>query len=114
MKNSLYEIGIDIVNKSHFNNVSDNFVKRFLTKKEYLEYLNLENSYKINFLSGRWAAKEAIYKAISNYKKINLINIEILYDKNRKPFCSNIDNVSISISHSDNYSIAMAIYKKYS
>lgn len=109
MKNNFLDIGIDIVNKTHFNNVSINFVKRFLTKKEYFEYLNLEENYRINFISGRWAAKEAVYKAISKYKKINLIDIEILSDENKKPFCTNIQNISLSISHTDYYSLAIAI-----
>lgn len=111
MKNNICEIGIDIVNKIHFINSPIHFIKRFLTNNEYLEYLQVEKEYKVNFLSGRWAAKEAIYKAISKFKKINLLNIEILYDENKRAFCSNIDNISLSISHTDNYSIAIAIVK---
>lgn len=113
MKSNFFEVGIDIVNKKYFKNDFNNFGKRFLTKNEYNEYLKIDQNYKINYLSGRWAAKEAIYKAISKFIKINLIDIEILYDESKKPFCSNINNVSISISHTDNYSIAMAMLNYY-
>lgn len=106
-----YSCGVDIVLNSRFNSYDDTKAKYFLTDKEFEEYLKKENSYKPFYLAGRWAAKEAIFKAISNNIKILVKDIEVLNNKNGKPICTNINNVSISISHEREYAIAFAIYE---
>lgn len=108
-----FSIGTDIVSHKKilffFNKKK---YLRILTKNE-LNELNLRKGYeRINYLSGRWAAKEAIYKALYSYYNTNLINIEILNDKNGKPYCNNFKNAKISISHTKKYSIAFCIFVK--
>lgn len=105
-------IGIDIASKKQFENLTLSSIKRILTKKEFDIYLQTHNNYKVNFLTGRWTAKEAVYKAVNKMIKINLVDIEILNDENGKPFCNNIDNVIVSISHTDLYTVSMAFYEE--
>jgi holo-[acyl-carrier protein] synthase len=78
---------------------------------------------KIRFMSGRFAAKEAILKSLGTIMEdgISLTDIQVFQQKNGKPVVSlngrikeiadsqGIMSVHISISHSNNYSIAYAI-----
>lgn len=106
-----YQIGIDIVDNIRFKHLSQFAIKRMLTVNEYNEYIQVHDNYKHLYLASRWTTKEAIYKAINEFIKINLINIEILYKQNKNPYCTNIDNISLSISHTENFTIAIALYK---
>ncbi len=106
-----YQIGIDVVDNYKFLSLSSLAVKRMLTENEYKEYLLIDDSYKPKYLAGRWAAKEAIYKSLHNIVRINVVNIEILYNENRIPYCSNVNDISISISHTDNHTVAISIFK---
>ncbi len=98
-------IGCDIVENKRLKNKDKRFIELILTKKEIEEYKVKGLSY----LCGRFAAKEAIIKALPNTKKLNFLDLEILNDKNGKPIC-NLKNVAISISHEKNYTIATALY----
>jgi phosphopantetheine--protein transferase-like protein len=63
-------------------------------------------------LAGRWAAKEAYFKASG--QKCDWLEIEILNKKNGEPYFSkpeNIKNISLSISHESEYAVAMVIIK---
>lgn len=98
-------IGCDIVENKRLKNKCKRFIELVLTKKEQKEY-RLKG---ISYLCGRFAAKEAIMKALPNTKSLNFLDIEILNDLNGKPVC-NLKNVSISISHEKNYTIAIALF----
>lgn len=94
----------------------DNFLDEIYTKKE-IEYCNSKNNAKYQHFAARFAAKEAIFKAISslveNKYKLSWKNAEIINDKNGKPNIKligiNIENISIdiSISHCKEYAVAM-------
>ena len=88
------------------------FLNRVFTKPE-LEAANKRLS-KYQYLAGRFAAKEAVFKALGN-KNLNFKEVEIINDKDGKPHCA-ISNgraknkeVYISISHVKNYAVASAI-----
>lgn len=112
-------LGVDIVENRRIENKYKKY-KNFINKVLSINEINLFNSKvtlkdKILFLSGRWAAKEAIFKAISIKVPFNLIDI---YYKNEKPqvkflqskyFILN-NRVLISISHENKYSIAFVIF----
>ena len=90
--------------------LKEEYLINFFTDKEKLICKNMNSKKKIEWLAGRFAAKEAIYKAINSYYNCSLRNIEILVDKNGAPYCE-IENfeIYISISHDEEYAIAFAI-----
>lgn len=77
-------------------------------EQEIFEQLKTQKR-KIEYLASRFAAKEAIIKA-TNYKG-HLQKIIILNDDDGKPY-SNFDNVLLTISHDEDYSVAFAISLK--
>ena len=106
------DIGVDIVNIEKLNNVINtkpNFLKKVFTENE----LKLANKSKdsLEFYAGRFAAKEAIFKAFG--PTIEFCDIEILRDTSGKPIPKilNHPNVTIklSLSHDGNYAIAFCI-----
>lgn len=70
-------------------------------------------------LAGRFAAKEAVFKALGN-TMLNWKDIQILNDSEGKPIAEILNNktkkttVHISISHVKNYATAFAIITKES
>ena len=101
------QIGCDIVENKRLKNKNQRFIDLVLTKNE-------QELYKVEgllFLTGRFAAKEAIFKCLNNTKELNFLDIEILKDENGAPIC-NIDNVCVSISHEKEYTIAYALKKQ--
>ena len=95
-----------------------NKVKVF-TQKE-IEYCESKGKQKYQHYAARFAAKEAIFKAISiklkNKYEIGWKDIEILDDTSGRPYvnilneCSKlIKNIDISLSHCKEYPVATAI-----
>ena len=70
-------------------------------------------------LSGRFAAKEAVFKALGDVD-LNWKDVQILNDKTGKPSCKILNSrgkgvdVIVSISHVKNYAVANAIVTKKS
>ena len=98
-------IGCDIVSNKRLENKCQRFIDWILTSKEQEEYKKKG----LFYLCGRFAAKEAIMKALSNTKSYNFLDIEILTDITGKPYCSNLNNIKVSISHEKEMTIAVAI-----
>lgn len=107
-------IGTDIIKIDRIS-LSDKFVNRILSVDEKLLFnaLHLEKR-RVEFLAGRFAAKEAISKALgTGISGLNFKDISILWDELHKPICSfNELNIHISISHSDEFAIAFAIIEE--
>lgn len=105
-------IGTDIISNTRVKNSDVN--DRFLSEKEKEVYKNIGSDGKNNFLSGRWAAKEAIIKA-SN-KEFIFSDISIINSPTGKPFVfiGNIKRIDIhlSISHDVEYTIAFCVIEK--
>lgn len=97
-------IGCDIVENKRLENKSETFINKVLTEDEKVLYAKEG----LLFLTGRFAAKEAVMKCLDNTKKLTFTDIEILRDDNGSPTC-NIDNVRVSISHEKEYTIAYAL-----
>ncbi|MEG2464238.1 MAG: holo-ACP synthase [Malacoplasma sp.] len=109
-----FGIGTDIVKISRIEKALNN--QRFinvLTLQEKCVYERINDSRKSEWLAGRFAAKEAVFKALSKYTSINITDIEILESLNGAPSCK-IDgfSVEISISHEKEYAIAFAVIIK--
>lgn len=100
------KIGIDLVRISRFEQMSDHFAERMLTSEEKEEYLLLPEDKKNVYLAGRWAAKEAIFKATgtSDYLKFS-----VLHDESGRPYVKGRSDMDISISHDGDYATAAVI-----
>tara|TARA_B100000963_G_scaffold275582_1_gene243846 strand:+ start:205 stop:588 length:384 start_codon:yes stop_codon:yes gene_type:complete len=81
-------IGVDIIQNKRIKTAikNDLFIKRTFSKKE-INYSKKKLN-KTNFFAKRFAAKEAFAKAIGTgiSKNLNFKDIEILNDRNGKPF----------------------------
>lgn len=117
--------GTDIIEvnriKDAIEKIQNNFKNRVYTQKE-IEYCESKNVQKYQSYSGRFAAKEAIFKALSDIiedkYKIKWTDFEIINDKAGNPHVqintdiidkNKIKNIDISISHCKEYATAMCI-----
>jgi len=116
-------IGVDIIEidriKGSIEKYGDSFLKKIYTQTE-LDYC-LTKSNKYQHLAARFAAKEAVYKALTTgtQEKAGWQNIEILNKPNGMPvvklkgtlekFLTNGNSLKISMSHSNNYVTCFAI-----
>lgn len=100
-------IGCDIVD---LNRLNDNLASKILTVNELEIYKNKKSvKQKREFLGGRFAGKEAFFKAAGIENGLNTFhNIEILNDSQGKPFL-NYPNSFISIAHENDFVIAYVI-----
>jgi len=120
-------IGIDIIEieriKRSVDTYGDSFLNKIFTQNELNYCLSKHNKYQ--HLAARFAAKEAIYKAMASSweKDITWKSIEITNESNGLPvvklfgklneFISDDKDIKVSLSHSDNYVACVAIiYKK--
>ena len=112
--------GIDIIEvdriKESIDEYGDAFLNRIYTKKEQ-EYCNESDAMKYQRYAARFAAKEAVFKAISknieNKEDLSWTIIEILNDENGKPFANlervklkEIKSMDLSLSHIEKYAVA--------
>ena len=117
----MISIGTDIVKVSRIKNLLTTKKEIFLNKvftEEEISYCNSNPNPEIHF-SGKYAAKEAVKKALlSNdlIEQISLKRIKILNREDKAPYVA-IDNTmdlncNISISHEEEYAIAFALIRK--
>ena len=112
-------LGVDIVLVDRINKILNSERKsRFLSKvfssSEISDSKNRQNQ--SEYFSGRFAAKEAIKKALSSYNKTNVLSfksLEILNSESGKPYVlissERQSNINISIAHDGNYAIAFCV-----
>src|SRR3989338_6699219 len=90
----------------------DSFLERLFTQEEVANAKTRGSLYQ--HLAGRFAAKEAVFKALGD-AKLNWKDVQILNDEEGKPCCVILNgrgkkiDVHISISHVKSYSVASAI-----
>ena len=95
-------IGCDIVKISRFEENYELWIKRILTAKERDELSSRKNQ--LEYLAGRWAAKEAIFKCL---KRKN--NYSILTAADGSPYVLEDPDINVTISHERKYCIAFAL-----
>ena len=116
--------GTDIIEinriKESIESLGENFKNKIYTEKE-IEYCESKKNAKYQHYAGRFAAKEAIFKAISELldDKFEILwkDAEILNDDQGKPrvtFTSKkiqekIEDIDISISHCKEYASANVV-----
>lgn len=117
--------GVDIIEieriKQSIEDTDGKFCERVYTQKE-IEYCESKKTQKYQHYAARFAAKEAIFKALSTRigHKYTWKDFEVLNDENGKPkvFLAteilNLEDIDISISHCKAYAVAnvIAIYKE--
>lgn len=99
-------IGIDIVDLKRIDN---KIAKKILSLAEYNQYEVLNEERKKEYLAGRFAVKEALFKASGeniDYKQISIIN-----NKYGKPIL-NYENSFLSISHDGDYVCAVVVLEE--
>ncbi len=111
-------IGIDIVKISRIEKAVDRrgvlFLRKFLSEDE------IESSKNISSIAAKWAAKEAVVKAIGCgvCAKLGFLDIEIKKTERGAPFAIlseraskefGVEKISISITHDGEYAVAAAI-----
>lgn len=110
-------IGTDIIEVARIENLikekGDKFLNKIYTQRE-IDYCESKGPNKYQHYAGRFAAKEAITKAIGNSPP-SLKNIQITNDDNGMPYVDiNPDpafispSLYISISHVKKYAVAIA------
>ncbi|MFA5039964.1 MAG: holo-ACP synthase [Candidatus Omnitrophota bacterium] len=106
--------GIDIVEIKKLERAvgrwGDIFLNRIYTDRELAYSRN--KRYPLQHLAARFAAKEAIFKALGNSPKLNFKDIEIINDVHGKPYCrikKRRSAIALSLSHTENYAVACAI-----
>lgn len=108
-------IGIDIIELSRIEDIiskQSKFVDRVLTANEKQKFEGLSERRKIEFLAGRFAAKEAYSKANGTGigKELSFLDIEIETNTSGKPFIVKPEvHAHLSISHSRDYAVAQVM-----
>ena len=118
-------IGIDIVEIKRLSRVSKKWGKAFLNKVYTERELAYAKSKRFPYqhLAARFAAKEAIFKALGEVETnfVGWKNIEILNDANGKPVVHwhkeaetsrkkrSLKGAVVSLSHTENYAVASAM-----
>lgn len=119
-KNININIGTDIIQNSRIKNYINNkkFIDRVLGDKEKTIFYNLkELNRKVEFLAGRFSAKESITKALyykPNFNKINIVNKTVQIDNNYLEKIKLILKIKkleikISISHEKEYTVSSCL-----
>lgn len=115
-------IGTDIIEVGRVkNNIlkhEDRFLDKIFTKDE-IEYCESKKNQKYQSYAVRFAAKEAIYKAISDYihQDYTWRDFEVLNDENGRPKVNlyfkieNLEDIDISLSHCKEYAVAYVMAK---
>ncbi len=119
-------IGIDIIEidriKKSIDDYGDQFLQKIYTENEIKYCLSKQDKYQ--HLAARFAAKEAIYKAISSnwnselsWQDMDIVNApngmpEVKFRGHLEKFLSKDKELKISMSHSRDYVTCVAIVYK--
>ena len=114
---NIFGVGIDIVEiqriKETYSRYGERFARKILSNSELRSFYKNKN--KISFLAKRFAANEAVGKALGVGIKNGSIlkNIEIKNDLNGKPFI-NINNIKkLNMTEKKEIHISLSDEKKY-
>ncbi|MGG1398024.1 holo-ACP synthase [Bacillus salipaludis] len=108
-------IGIDIIELSRVQDLlhrQRKFIDRILTDQEKQKFEVLSERRQVEFLAGRFAAKEAFSKAVGTGigKELSFLDIEIDSDSLGKPYLVKPEiKGHLSISHSKEFVVAQVI-----
>lgn len=111
--------GIDIEALASIQNAVEKrkgFAQRVLTDKEMERFASLKGRRQIEYLAGRWSAKEAFSKAMgTGIGKLSFQDLEVLNNERGAPYFSKSPfsgKVWLSISHTDQFVTASVILEE--
>ena len=111
--------GIDIEELASIQNAvekREGFAQRVLTDMEMERFSSLKGRRQIEYLAGRWSAKEAFSKAMgTGIGKLGFQDLEVLNNERGAPYFSKSPfsgKVWLSISHTDQFVIASVILEE--
>ena len=111
--------GIDIEELASIQNAvekREGFAQRVLTDKEMERFASLKGRRQIEYLAGRWSAKEAFSKALgTGIGKLGFQDLEVLNNERGAPYFSKSPfsgKVWLSISHTDQFVTASVILEE--
>ena len=111
--------GIDIEELASIQNAvekREGFAQRVLTDIEMERFSSLKGRRQIEYLAGRWSAKEAFSKAMgTGIGKLGFQDLEVLNSERGAPYFSKSPfsgKVWLSISHTDQFVIASVILEE--
>ena len=111
--------GIDIEELASIQNAvekREGFAQRVLTDKEMERFASLKGRRQVEYLAGRWSAKEAFSKAMgTGIGKLGFQDLEVLNDEKGAPYFSKSPfsgKVWLSISHTDQFVTASVILEE--
>lgn len=106
------EIGTDIVKLKRMR-IDKLFLTKILTKEEISIFSKIiDNNQKLRFLAGKWAIKEALYKA--NNDNFNFSKLHLYKVNNRIRLKGKELDYLISVSYESEYCLAFVLYLKNS
>ena len=114
---NIFGVGIDIVEiqriKETYSRYGERFARKILSNSELRSFYKNKN--KISFLAKRFAAKEAVGKALGVGIKNGSIlkNIEIKNDLNGKPFVNINNTKKLNMTEKKEIHISLSDEKKY-
>jgi holo-[acyl-carrier protein] synthase len=112
--------GIDLVDLSRIKELaSDRFIDRILSPSEKKLYANIAApNTKLSFLGGRFAAKEALFKAIRSghgktyYKEFSVLNREDGSPYVETEYFTDGEIIHLTITHTELHAICFVIIEK--
>ena len=111
--------GIDIEALASIQNAvekREGFAQRVLTDKEMERFASLKGRRQIEYLAGRWSAKEAFSKALgTGIGKLGFQDLEVLNNERGAPYFSQAPfsgKIWLSISHTDQFVTASVILEE--
>ena len=112
-------VGMDAIELARIEKIvvqDSSFIQRVLTPKEYAVYETLGIKRKVEYLAGRFAAKEAYSKALGTGigKSVSFQDIEILNTENGQPLLTAPHPYQrhVSITHTNHDAYAVVILEE--
>jgi len=108
-------IGVDLVSLSRFSLNDERFINKILGDDELLLFNERKSDKrKLEFIAGRFAAKEAFFKALgTGIGVIPLKELQILADEHNKPCIAFKEyKVHVSITHTEQDACSFVVIEK--
>lgn len=115
----IYGIGLDLIELERVRLTLERqprMLKRILTDQERARYEMLKDTRQLEYIAGRFAAKEAFVKALGTGigREVSWLDLEVLNETSGRPVMTGpFDGViHVSITHSDHYAAAQVLLEK--